>query len=155
MRGGATASATQLCLQCELGWGGGRGCSQPAAFAPAPHCTHTSAHACAHAPLPPLPPSLVLLDESAEVPLGIGRSWPHAAVGDGEAVAVDALLRNLGMVSGCGQRLALSLPLDKLAATGGADVGAISGAVLRVSVLVACLRSRCTLQASLQLSCPS
>ena len=71
--------------------------------------------------------SLVIMDEAAEVPLGIGRSWPHPAVGDGEAVAMDALLRNLGVTSGSGQRLALSLPLDKFAATGGADVGAISG----------------------------
>jgi hypothetical protein len=72
----------------------------------------------------------VILDEAGEAPLGIGRSWPHAAVGDGEAVAVDALLRNFGIVSGTGQRLALSLPLDRFAATGGAnanDIGAISG----------------------------
>jgi hypothetical protein len=72
----------------------------------------------------------VILDEASEAPLGIGRSWPHAPVGDGEAVAVDALLRNFGIVSGTGQRLALSLPLDRFAATGGAntnDIGAISG----------------------------
>jgi hypothetical protein len=73
---------------------------------------------------------LVILDEAGEAPLGIGRSWPHAPVGDGEAVAVDALLRNFGIVSGAGQRLALSLPLDRFAATGGQDAGAISGCII-------------------------
>ena len=71
---------------------------------------------------------LVILDEEAEASLGIGRAWPHPPVGDGEAVAADALMRSFGIVSGTGQRLALSLPLDKFAATGGADVGAIAGA---------------------------
>jgi hypothetical protein len=79
---------------------------------------------------------LVILDEEAESALGIGRSWPHPAVGDGEAVAVDALMRSFGIVSGTGQRLALSLPLDRLAATGGADVSSIAGDDINLSVRV-------------------
>ena len=62
-----------------------------------------------------------------EAPLGIGRSWPHPPVGDGEAVAVDALLRIFGAVSGTGQRLALSLPLQRFAASGGIEGGQVAG----------------------------
>ena len=79
---------------------------------------------------------LVILDEEAESALGIGRSWPHPAVGDGEAVAVDALMRSFGIVSGTGQRLALSLPLDRLAATGGADISSIAGDDIKLRVRV-------------------
>ncbi len=74
------------------------------------------------------------MDEEAEASLGIGRAWPHPPVGDGEAVAADALMRSFGVVSGTGQRLALSLPLDKFAATGGADVGAIAGENARINL---------------------
>lgn len=72
---------------------------------------------------------LVVIDEEAEAPLGIGRSWPHAPVGDGEAVALDALLRIFGVQSGTGQRLALSLPLQRFAATGGVEQGQVAGLV--------------------------
>ena len=115
-RVGDTASATPRCLQREFHL-----------LLPPGSLACTDAAVC----------SLVIMDEAGEVPLGIGRSWPHAPVGDGEAVALDALLRIFGVVSGTGQRLALSLPLQRFAATGGVEQGQVAGLVsLVISTIV-------------------